>query len=121
MILEKDDLARFRVDFIKILKFCRVKFQNPTGATGVAAQFFFGIRFFKSITTIIAKTKKTHEKNSQVFLSFENAILKFRYNNFPSQPDMHPKSQTLLEVLITFRRRTCPFARSPQARKKGAF
>ena len=92
MILEKDDLARFRVDFIKILKFCRVKLQNPTGATGITAQFFFGIRFFKSITTIIAKTKKTHEKNSQAFLSFENAILKFRYNNSPSQPDMHPKS-----------------------------
>ena len=42
MIIEKDYLARFRVDFVTILKFCRVKFQNPAGTTGIAAQFFFG-------------------------------------------------------------------------------
>ena len=37
MIIEKDYLARFRVDFVTILKFCRVKLQNPARTTGIAA------------------------------------------------------------------------------------
>ena len=42
MVIEKDYLARFCVDFVTILKFCRVKLQNPARTTGITAQFFFG-------------------------------------------------------------------------------
>lgn len=53
MIIEEEYLARFRVDFVTILIFCRVKLQNPARTTGIAAQFFFGKHDFHFVLIFI--------------------------------------------------------------------